>query len=161
MQGACRRRSPGCHACNLTVIAKKNSAWAVGAQVRKCIRGVAKPGIGMTELCEKLEGAVRALIAERGLEAGIAFPTGCSLNFVAAHWTPNGADKTVLQYGDVMKLGARQNRPVPVGASNGKLRMGALGILRLTRSCQAMPGLTGSSCAASACSHACSLHDSS
>ena len=50
---------------------------------------------------------MRQLIAERGLEAGIAFPTGCSLNYVAAHWTPNAADKTVLQYGDVMKLGAR------------------------------------------------------
>jgi methionyl aminopeptidase len=23
---------------------------------------------------------------------------------VAAHWTPNGGDKTVLQYDDVMKL---------------------------------------------------------
>jgi methionine aminopeptidase len=35
---------------------------------------------------------------------GIAFPTGCSLNYVAAHWTPNAGDKTVLQYDDVMKL---------------------------------------------------------
>ena len=59
----------------------------------------------MTELCEKLEDTVRQLIAENGLEAGIAFPTGCSLNYVAAHWTPNAQDKTVLQYGDVMKLG--------------------------------------------------------
>jgi len=37
-------------------------------------------------------------------EAGIAFPTGCSLNHVAAHWTPNKGDKTVLQYDDVMKV---------------------------------------------------------
>ena len=74
--------------------------------MRNYIRTIAKPGIGMTELCEKLEGCVRQLIAERGLEAGIAFPTGCSLNYVAAHWTPNALDKTVLQYGDVMKLGA-------------------------------------------------------
>lgn len=36
--------------------------------------------------------------------SGIAFPTGCSLNWVAAHWTPNAGDKTVLQYDDVMKL---------------------------------------------------------
>lgn len=35
---------------------------------------------------------------------GIAFPTGCSLNWVAAHWTPNAGDKTVLAYDDVMKL---------------------------------------------------------
>lgn len=38
------------------------------------------------------------------VSAGIAFPTGCSLNWVAAHWTPNAGDKTVLQYDDVMKL---------------------------------------------------------
>lgn len=35
---------------------------------------------------------------------GIAFPTGCSLNHVAAHYTPNSGDKTVLQYSDVMKI---------------------------------------------------------
>lgn len=29
---------------------------------------------------------------------------GCSLNYVAAHYTPNSGDNTVLQYDDVMKL---------------------------------------------------------
>ena len=44
---------------------------------------------------------------------GIAFPTGCSLNYVAAHWTPNEGDKTVLQYDDVMKIDfGTQVRPV-------------------------------------------------
>lgn len=38
------------------------------------------------------------------LQAGVAFPTGCSLNYIAAHWTPNAGDDTVLQYDDVMKL---------------------------------------------------------
>ena len=46
---------------------------------------------------EKLETASRALIAEDGLNAGCAFPTGCSLNNCAAHYTPNAGDKTVLQ----------------------------------------------------------------
>lgn len=59
----------------------------------------------MIDLCEKLEAANRQLVEENGLEAGIAFPTGCSLNYVAAHWTPNSGDKTVLQYDDVMKIG--------------------------------------------------------
>ena len=36
--------------------------------------------------------------------AGIAFPTGCSLNHVAAHWTPNAGDNTVLGVDDVMKV---------------------------------------------------------
>mmetsp|Transcript_8839 Transcript_8839/g.26479 ORF Transcript_8839/g.26479 Transcript_8839/m.26479 type:complete len:457 (-) Transcript_8839:291-1661(-) len=76
----------------------------VHRQVRKYIRTIAKPGIKMVDLCETLEGSVRALIEENGLAAGIAFPTGCSLNHVAAHWTPNAGDQTVLQYDDVMKL---------------------------------------------------------
>lgn len=38
------------------------------------------------------------------MQAGIGFPTGCSVNHVAAHYTPNCGDETVLQYGDVMKI---------------------------------------------------------
>jgi methionyl aminopeptidase len=30
------------------------------------------------------------------MEAGIAFPTGCSQNHIAAHWTPNGAHRHIL-----------------------------------------------------------------
>ncbi|BDA41560.1 Methionine aminopeptidase 2 [Coccomyxa sp. Obi] len=79
-------------------------AAEVHRQVRQYIQTIAKPGIRMTDLCERLENCVRQLISENGLEAGIAFPTGCSLNYVAAHWTPNANDQTVLQYNDVMKL---------------------------------------------------------
>lgn len=79
-------------------------AAEVHRQVRKYMRSIIKPGILMIDLCETLENTVRKLISENGLQAGIAFPTGCSLNWVAAHWTPNTGDKTVLQYDDVMKL---------------------------------------------------------
>ena len=65
------------------------SPMAAMLQVRRYVHTIAKPGILMVDLCEKLENSVRALIEENGLEAGIAFPTGCSLNHVAAHWTPN------------------------------------------------------------------------
>ncbi|KAI3902029.1 hypothetical protein MKW98_013703 [Papaver atlanticum] len=68
------------------------------------MRSIIKPGMPMIDMCETLENTVRKLISENGLQAGIAFPTGCSLNWVAAHWTPNSGDKTVLQYDDGMKL---------------------------------------------------------
>ena len=58
----------------------------------------------MIEICETLEGIARKLINENGLEAGLAFPTGCSLNHCAAHYTPNAGDPTVLQYDDVCKI---------------------------------------------------------
>ena len=75
------------------------------------MRKIAKPGIKMMDLCETLEDSVRQLIQVNGLDAGIAFPTGCSLNYVAAHWTPNTGDTTVLQYDDVMKLGLVPHAP--------------------------------------------------
>ena len=73
------------------------------------MRKIIKPGAKMIDLCETVEDSVRQLIQANGLEAGIAFPTGCSLNYVAAHWTPNSGDNTVLQYDDVMKLGMPQS----------------------------------------------------
>ncbi|KAG8194817.1 hypothetical protein JTE90_017256 [Oedothorax gibbosus] len=73
-------------------------------QTRQHIRKFIKPGMTMIEICEELEKTARALIAENGLEAGLAFPTGCSLNNCAAHYTPNAGDKTVLTYDDVCKI---------------------------------------------------------
>jgi len=73
-------------------------------QVRKFAQSICKPGIRLIDLCEQLEEKNRKLVAENGLKAGIAFPTGCSLNHVAAHYTPNNGDFTVLGENDVMKL---------------------------------------------------------
>jgi methionyl aminopeptidase len=79
-------------------------AAEVHRQARAYAHTIAVPGIPLIDLCEKLEARVRTLVDARGLEAGVAFPTGCSLNHVAAHYTPNAGDKTVLAYDDVMKL---------------------------------------------------------
>ncbi|KAL9661732.1 hypothetical protein QQ045_026560 [Rhodiola kirilowii] len=56
-------------------------AAEVHRQVRKYIRSILKPGMLMIDICETLENTVRKLISENGLHAGIAFPTGCSLNW--------------------------------------------------------------------------------
>lgn len=48
-----------------------------------------KPGMSMIQICEELESTARRLIGEDGLKAGLAFPTGCSRNHCAAHYTPN------------------------------------------------------------------------
>lgn len=65
---------------------------------------------------ERLEECSRKLIKENGLDAGLAFPTGCSLNHCAAHYTPNAGDPTVLQYDDVCKIdfGTHINGTPPV-----------------------------------------------
>ena len=79
-------------------------AAEVHRQVRAHAKKIMKPGLSMIELCEQIENATRKLIEENGMEAGIGFPTGCSLNNCAAHYTPNAGDKTVLQYDDVCKI---------------------------------------------------------
>jgi methionyl aminopeptidase len=68
------------------------------------VRKVLKPGMTLTEIAEIIENGTRALVEENGMEAGIGFPTGLSLNHCAAHFTPNAGDKTVLNYDDVMKV---------------------------------------------------------
>lgn len=73
-------------------------------QTRKFIRSWLKPGMQMIDICEKLEAHSRKMINEFELDAGLAFPTGCSLNHCAAHYTPNAGDNTVLQYSDVCKI---------------------------------------------------------
>jgi methionyl aminopeptidase len=93
---------------NADMLADVRQCAEVHRQVRRYIRKIARPGIKLIDMCETLEVSVRRLIGARGLEAGIAFPTGCSLDHVAAHWTPNGGDETVLQQDHVMKLGARR-----------------------------------------------------
>lgn len=51
----------------------------------------------MTEIAENIEDGTRALVEENGLESGVAFPTGLSLNNCAAHYSPNAGD-TVGMY---------------------------------------------------------------
>ena len=83
---------------------KVRHAAEVHKQVRHYAQSFIKPGIKLIDMCEQLEECNRRLVKENGLQAGIAFPTGCSLNHVAAHYSPNCGDNTVLQYGDVMKV---------------------------------------------------------
>lgn len=73
-------------------------------QARQYAQKVIKPGMTMTEVANTIENATRALVEEEGLESGVGFPTGLSLNEVAAHYTPNSNDTKVLQDGDIMKV---------------------------------------------------------
>ncbi|PRP74764.1 hypothetical protein PROFUN_06625 [Planoprotostelium fungivorum] len=79
-------------------------AAEVHRQTRAWATSFIRPGVLLSEMCEKIENMNRRLISESGLQAGLGFPTGCSLNHVAAHYTPNAGDKTVLGYDDVMKV---------------------------------------------------------
>ena len=58
----------------------------------------------MVDICNSIEGYNRKLIEANKLDAGQAFPTGCSINHVAAHYTPNPGDDRILQKDDVCKI---------------------------------------------------------
>lgn len=74
-------------------------------QVRKYAQQWMRPGMSLTEICQRIEAKNLELVEKNGLEAGIAFPTGCSINDCAAHFTPNPGDEhMVLGYDDVMKI---------------------------------------------------------
>lgn len=73
-------------------------------ETRQYMQRWIKPGMTMIQICEELENTARRLVGEKGLEAGLAFPTGCSRNNCAAHYTPNAGDPTVLEYDDVVKI---------------------------------------------------------
>lgn len=79
-------------------------AAEVHRQTRAAFRQWVKPGKTMIECAQFIENSTKALIQADGLKRGWAFPTGLSLNHVAAHYSPNYGDKTVLQKSDVLKV---------------------------------------------------------
>lgn len=68
-------------------------AAEVHRQVRQYARRTIKPGMSMLDIVNLVEDGTRALVEENGMESGIGFPTGVSLNECAAHYTPNAGDK--------------------------------------------------------------------
>ena len=73
-------------------------------QVRKYAQRIIKPGRKMIDICEDIEKILRFITNQNTIHCGQSFPTGCSLNHVAAHYTPNSGDETVLDYDDVCKF---------------------------------------------------------
>lgn len=82
----------------------------VHRQVRKWAKANIKPGMSLTEIAEGIENGTRALTGHWGLEegdnikGGVGFPTGLSINHIAAHYTPNAGNKWILGEQDVMKV---------------------------------------------------------
>ena len=88
---------------------KLREAAKVHRNVRKYAQSYIRPGMTMVEICSRLEAKTLELVKTNAdwsnyLDRGYGFPTGCSLNHVAAHYSPNYGDKTVLTANDICKL---------------------------------------------------------
>ncbi|PQE30478.1 putative Methionine aminopeptidase 2 protein [Rutstroemia sp. NJR-2017a WRK4] len=85
-------------------------AAEIHRQVRQYAKANIKPGQSLTEIAEGIEDSVRALSGHPGLEegdnirGGVAFPTGVNLDHIAAHYSPNAGNKTLLAQDNVMKV---------------------------------------------------------
>ena len=73
-------------------------------QVRRYAQSFIRPGMSFMEIVTRIESTARNLIKINKLEAGLAFPCGCSINNCAAHFSPNPGDTKILDKDDVMKI---------------------------------------------------------
>ena len=83
---------------NDEVLEKYIKAGKIAAEVRETSAKLAKVGMPLLELAEKVE----FMVFERGAEP--AFPVNLSLNEFAAHYTPQHNDETKIKEGDVLKI---------------------------------------------------------
>ncbi|KAL6932842.1 related to Methionine aminopeptidase 2 [Hanseniaspora guilliermondii] len=87
-------------------------AAEIHRRVRQNIQKKITVGMKLIDIVNNLEDNTRKFTSTTDItqqkntyrDGGIGFPTGISINEVAAHYTPNRGDNTVLQYNDIMKL---------------------------------------------------------
>lgn len=72
--------------------------------VRKYIQGILKPDMKILDICNLIENKITELTKENNLTAGIAFPTGVSLNNIIAHDTANPNDDRIFTFNDICKI---------------------------------------------------------
>lgn len=95
---------------NSDFLREYRQAAEVHREVRKYAKAHIAPGQSLTEIAEMIEDGVRHLTGHQGLEegdnilGGVAFPTGVNLDHIAAHYTPNAGNKTILKKENVMKV---------------------------------------------------------
>lgn len=73
-------------------------AGKIAAEALKYGKELAKPGVKLLELAEKIEAKIHELGGK------VAFPVNLSLNHIAAHYTPSSNDETVFKQEDILKI---------------------------------------------------------
>jgi len=82
-------------------------ASEIHRQVRQDAQRYIQPGMDLTDICNYLESCNLRLLGfdpNDPLSRSWGFPTGCSINECAAHYTPNPGDKKILKKTDIIKF---------------------------------------------------------
>uniref|UniRef100_A0A7S0DS25 Methionine aminopeptidase 2 n=1 Tax=Amorphochlora amoebiformis TaxID=1561963 RepID=A0A7S0DS25_9EUKA len=86
------------------IIALREAA-EVHRQVRQYVYKFIRPGLPLLEVAQRIENATKFLVRQNGTQRGWGFPTGLSVNHVAAHYTPNyGEPERIIRFHDVIKV---------------------------------------------------------
>lgn len=72
--------------------------------VRRNVQGIIKPGIKILDICNYIENNIKEIFGKNDLKAGVAFPTGVSLNNVICHDTANINDTRIIGKDDICKI---------------------------------------------------------
>jgi len=97
---------------------EKSLAWAerlnavreaaeIHRQVRQDAQRYIQPGMDLVHVCNYLESCNKRLLGfdpDDPLARSWGFPTGCSVNECAAHYTPNPGDSKILKSTDIIKF---------------------------------------------------------
>ena len=90
------------------IIEINKKAGEIHRKVKEYIIPLIKSGMKIIDLVylieEKIKQEVKLLNLPPQLNDGIAFPTGISINNVAAHYTPIYKDETIIRDSDVVKI---------------------------------------------------------
>ena len=73
-------------------------------QVRRYIQEKIRPGMSLLDISNSVEHKIIEIFGQNNLNAGIGFPTGLSINHIAAHDSANPNDKRILGFDDVCKV---------------------------------------------------------
>lgn len=73
-------------------------------QARRNIQQILKPGIRLLDICTGIEDDIVKIFGRNDMTAGIAFPTGISLNNIICHDTANPNDQRILGKDDICKI---------------------------------------------------------
>ena len=82
------------------------NAAEIHKKVRSDLNSFVKPGVKLIDICNLIEDKVKLYSSKYGNQVNnsIAFPTGISINNVAAHWTPSLNDTRILKETDICKI---------------------------------------------------------